>query len=276
MAEHIPNTAIWADGSGTTFQATAEAIAEGIVDFEIGALITVDPEAEVLERVATVNKQYGLDIKPYVVDGQPHKRQTDKSVDEVLEIMDRDGIYNLSLMGGMVLLGNRLIDELNGDVPEQNLPQTIDEARKLLIEDPAGEGFHLPYSFWLDPGIDTPLYRIRNTHPAPTIVTANTHGEGAYRRVIDLRLLKSAQTLHIVGKGIDSGVVVAAHAVTVDLPPKGAPYAVREAAVEKLKKRVMRIEKAHLPLDLNEEFALQALMIAYEKEHQNEEQEGDT
>lgn len=273
MVEHIPNTAVWADGSGSTFEATAEAIGEGIVDFEIGAVITVDGEAGVLDRVRKMNARYGMDIKPYVVDGQVHKRQTEKSVDQVLEIMDNDGIYNLSLMGGLVLLGDRLIEELNGDVPEQNYPQTIDGARKLLVEDPEGEGWYLPREFFLDHGYDTALYRVRNTHPAPTIVTANTHGDGAHQRVIDLRLLESCQTLHVVGKGIDSGLVIATHMVNVDLPSPNASYAALQAAAEKLKKRVMRVEKAHLALDLDQEFALQALMLQHERDEFFDEQD---
>ncbi len=126
-----------------------------------------------------------------------------------------------------------------------------------MVPDSEGHGFHLPADFPRRT-VDTGRYGLTNTHPAPTVVTANTHGFGAHERMVRLRANESAPTYHVVGKGIDTGPIIAAHRFPIDVLPMDASEEAIKQAAGIVNQRGQRIEKAHLPLDV----AMQALRRA--------------
>src|SRR6056297_804526 len=99
-------------------------------------------------------------------------------------------------MGAMVIMGSVLVEELNGDVPEESYPKTLEEVKEILVPDDEGFGYWLPKD-WPHIVDEPGRYGLINTHPAPTIATVNTYGEGASRRIVDLLLRESGQTLHV-------------------------------------------------------------------------------
>lgn len=86
--------------------------------------------------------------------------------------------------------------------------------------------------------LDWPLL---NTPPGILPETAGLMGKDASQRVLNLGLSHNAQTLHWVTEEYDAGDKVAEHLVRV-LPGDDA---------QKLFDRVQRVEKAHLPIDVD-------------------------
>lgn len=248
MAEHIPRVVIWGDGSGSTFRATMDAIHDNIVDFDITGVITTSTEAGILDHVDHANQHYGMDIEPVVVDGQAGRRQPETSQDVVLAFLDRLGTKSLCLMGAMVIIGSNVIHELNGDVPEQDLPKTLEDARRLMVRHDDGN-LYLPADFpHIEPQVER--FGLMNTHPAPTTVTANTHGAGASERMLQLGSSESAVTFHAVGIGIDTGAIAAAHRFPIRVLKPDATTEDLKAEAEVVFRRAQKIEKSHLPIDL--------------------------
>ncbi len=222
MRETTPTIAVLASGSGSTFEAFVHASQEGIVDAEVGLVVCNDPEAGIFERVDRLNKQYGLDIQSEVVNqhlypaGEQERGQTLEESAKICELVHEGRFSLVALMGYMRVIA------AEGDLMRQYgwLPDYEDMY-------PNNRGIYLA--------------RMINTHPGILPATADTYGIHTQERVIELGLAETAQTLHVVAAGVDTGPTIAENRVPVysdDTP-------------EKLFDRVQRIEKAHLPIDIN-------------------------
>lgn len=225
---HRPRIAIFASGSGTTFRAVADAVYEGLADFGISLVITDQENAGVLGKVEEVNRLYKFNIKTEIInkkrypDGRQGRGQTRAEAEATIKALKAHKIDHLSLMGCMRIIAPQVI-ETYGWQPEY--------AQK----DPKHQGLYLA--------------RMSNTHPGILPATTDTYGIHTQEKVLELGLGETAQTLHVVATGVDSGPIIAENRVPVFAP---AHYT-REMAdtPEKLFARVQRIEKAHLPLDLD-------------------------
>lgn len=215
-----PRVAVFASGSGSTFQAVAEAIQQGLVDFDIVLVITDHEDAGVLERVKRLNDSGEFSIQTEVInrkrypDGPQGRGQTQAEAEAMLCALQAHKIDHLALMGCLRIIAQQVI-EAYGWRPEY--------AKK----DPKHQGMYLA--------------RMTNTHPGILPATTDTFGIHTQEQVLALGLDQTAQTFHVVAAGVDKGPVIAQHPVrayATDTP-------------EKLFARVQRIEKAHLPLDLD-------------------------
>lgn len=229
IEQHRPAVIVWGSGSGTTFRAIAEALRDGLVDFDIPLVITDKDDAGILDQVAEVNSWGGRDshIETMVInrqhypDGPQPRGQTLAEAETTCEVLRRHGDAVLLLAGCMRILGDPVLAEF-GWQPEW-ASETLRGAYKT---------------------------RIINTHPGPVPETADLYGVGPSRWVIEAGLPQTAQTLLAVGGPIDGGPVIAAH--WVDVPQyRWEDAASEEAAAQHLFTQVVQpIEKAHLPLDV--------------------------
>jgi phosphoribosylglycinamide formyltransferase-1 len=222
-----PVIAVFASGSGTTFRATADAIAQGLVDFEIGLVITDHADAGVLRQVDEVNELHGFTIKTEVInkrkypEGKQGRGQTVAEAEAMLAALETHHIDHLSLMGCLRIIAPQVI-EAWGWKPEY------------AAKDTEHKGMYFA--------------RLSNTHPGILPATSDTYGISTQTRVLELGLTETAQTFHVVATGVDTGPVIAENKVQAF--PSGV-YPGAEDTPEKLFARVQRIEKAHLPLDLD-------------------------
>jgi phosphoribosylglycinamide formyltransferase-1 len=207
-----PRIAILASGGGTTAEAYFDAIAQGLVDAEVGLVVTNNPDAAVLQRVAKANALFGFDIKTAIINGRTHpegnlgRGQTVEESMAIADLVDSFGIELVALMGYM--------KQVNGPLLER-------------------------YGWKPDSSIFTS--RMLNTHPAPIPETADTFGINASRKVLELGLKESKHTVHVVSAGIDKGPIFAAH--TVPVLPRDTP--------ETLFARLQKVEKERLPYDID-------------------------
>jgi phosphoribosylglycinamide formyltransferase-1 len=184
----IPRVAILSSGSGTTAEAYVRAIHDGIVKAEVGLVIASSFEAGILEKVPYWNRDFGFDIETQIVNelthplGAAERGQTDEESHHIAETVRDRGIGLVALLGYMRIVRGELMEE---------------------------------YGYL--PGIHTSLYQARmvNTHPGPLPETADTYGIGTSQRVLDLGLLASKHTVHVVAPGVDKGPVIVAHDVPV-------------------------------------------------------------
>ena len=229
MSTYIrPRVAVFASGSGSTFQAVAGAVADGLVDFDIVLVISNKADAGVLERVAKLNQSPGFDIKTEIINqhlypGGPQQRgQTLEEVQATLDALQRHKVDHLSLMGCMRIINTKVIEEW-GWRPEY------------AQRNPDNRGVYLS--------------RMTNTHPGILPATTDTYGIHTQEKVLELGLKETAQTLHVVATGVDEGPVLAENRVKVYAPQHFPPELADTP--QTLFDRVQRIEKARLPLDLD-------------------------
>ncbi len=183
-------------------------------------MITDHEDAGVLQRVADINKNYGWNIKTVIINkklcpGGPQPRgQTLDEAKATCEALKANNIDHLTLMGCLRMIGQQVIDEY-GWKPEY------------AKQDPKHKGMYLTH--------------MTNTHPGILPATTDTFGMHTQELVIKLGLKETAHTFHALAAGIDEGPIIAENRVRV--LPGDTP--------EKLFARVQRIEKAHLPLDID-------------------------
>lgn len=209
---HKPNVAILASGEGTTAEAVIHATQDGRLDAEIGVVIGDIQSAGVFERVRQLNKMYNLDIRTLAFpkevfwQGAEGRGITKAQSEAMAGAILREGIGHVSLMGFMQVVRFDLLDEFGwklGDPPENG--------------------------------------KMDNTHPSILPQTADTYGPKASQRVLDLGLLFSAHSYHLVTEGVDTGPVLCSTPVKVELGD----------TKEDLFARVQLIEKAVLPLAMD-------------------------
>lgn len=177
---HIPKVAILASGNGTTADAYARALYEGVVTAEIGVVITNNQNAGIVDRVKRWNRDYGFDTELQVINNHTHPLgnsehgQTDEESEAITETLERVGVGTVALLGYMRIVRGTLLREY---------------------------GYHP----------DEHVGRMINTHPGPLPETANTHGPFTARRVLELGLTESRHTVHQVSASVDAGPIVASH-----------------------------------------------------------------
>lgn len=212
MAErHTPGIAILASGSGSTAEAFIHATQDGRVDAEVGLVICNNPpeKAGVYDRIASLNRQYGLDIETATINSKTHpignygRGQTAEESAAICKKISNGGFAHVALMGYMKRVWGDLLDLY---------------------------GWHEDY-----PSIFQA--RMSNTHPGPLPETEDTYGLHTSERVIKLGLTASKHTVHLVTSGIDKGPVIAEHPVPVE----------SSDTPQDLFDRVQVVEKAALP-----------------------------
>lgn len=223
---HRPSIAVLATGEvgggGSTLKEFVEATQKGIVDADVGLVICNLTDSGVFDKVADLNAEYGLDIETQYINQYTHpggKQERGQTLEEsaaICEIIAKGNFTLVALMGYMRIVA------AEGDLMKEYgwLPE-FDES------DPFQLG----------------VYRARmiNTHPGILPATADTYGIHAQERVLELGLTETAQTLHAVAAEVDAGPIIAENRVPV--LPGDDP--------QKLFDRVQRIEKAHLPIDID-------------------------
>lgn len=245
-----PNIVLWGDGAGSTARSIIDAVHDGKVNFNVTGIITTKANAGILQHAKNAQDEHGMDIAILIVKGQPGKRQTEAEQIKILQFMTARGAHTLVLVGALVIMGKLLVGELNGEIPEESYPKTLAAAQAIMIPNKDGFSYWLPKSF-LNSSIKEPRFGLLNSHPAPTIVTANTWGVRAQRRLVDLRSRQGGHTLHVVGYDIDTGPTIAAHVFEINpLRPEASERAIQTAAV-KIFKQAQTVEKANLAQDID-------------------------
>lgn len=211
---HVPKVAIMVSGSGSTAEAFIHATQDGRVDAEVGLIVCNNPpeKAAVYQRVVALNDRYGLQIETRHISGETHPKgsqgrgQTLAESEAIAELLIKGRFDHVAMMGYMRIVRGALLEEY-GWKPEFS---SIYQAR------------------------------MTNTHPGPLPETRDTYGIHASKRVLDLGLVASTHTFHLVAAGVDEGPILAEHPVEVaagDSP-------------ESLFERVQTVEKAALPYAL--------------------------
>jgi phosphoribosylglycinamide formyltransferase-1 len=226
---HRPRVAVFASGHGTTFRAVADAVHDGLADFEIALLICDHDDVGVLDHAKEVNRLYGMNIKVEIINkkrypgGARRRGQTTEEAEATLRVLEENNIDHVALIGFWRIVGPEVTAEY-GWTPE------------FAAKDPKHRGLYLA--------------RMSNTHPGILPATTDTYGVPAQAKVLELGLKETAHTLLVVTSGgIDDGPVIAENRVPVFAPGK-YPSKLADTP-EKLFARVQRVEKAHLPLDLD-------------------------
>lgn len=202
MMERI---AILASGEGTTTEAFIRTARLYEMDIEVGLVISNNPEPGVFKRVEQLNQEDGLDIPVEYISAETHPQGAgDKGEQTISESEAILEKINEKDIGLVLLLGY------------------MRKVRGPLLE--CGP-------------------TILNTHPGPLPQTAGMHdGLAIQEYVLKSRLDCSAQTLHVVDEGYDTGSLVATNKVIVsehDTPPL-------------LYEKVRGTEKRCLPFDVQD------------------------
>jgi phosphoribosylglycinamide formyltransferase-1 len=213
---HKPRVAILASGSGSTAEAFIHATQDGRADAEVGLVICNKPpdQAGIYDRIGRLNKQYGLDIETAYMsrqqypDGPANRGQSLEESAAICRKIAAGAYDHVALMGYMIIVRGDLMDE---------------------------------YGYRPDEHKSAYQARMSNTHPGPLPETEDTFGPGASQKVLELGLMTSKHTFHLVAPDVDKGPVIAEHPVEV-LP---------EDTAATLFERVQIAEKAALPYALD-------------------------
>lgn len=211
-----PRVALLASGGGTTAEAFITATQDGRVNAEVGLVICNNPpgKAGVYDRIAQLNKQYGLDIQTLHISSRTHpggavkRGQTNEESTAICDAVSRDGAALIALMGYMKMVRGDLVEEYG----------------------------YLPHFRSVYEG------RMINTHPGPLPETEDTFGIHTSERVLELGMRASRHTVHMVAPGVDRGPIIAEHPVPV----------LSDDTPEDLFNRMQHMEKALLPFVIND------------------------
>ncbi len=210
----MTNVAILASGNGSTAEALIRDLRARELPIDVRVVICNNPDAYVLERIANLNTELGLDIDTVVINSQTQPgaehavrgQQTSEEQAAILEQLQHHDIDLVLLLGYMKKIGPLLLDKY---------------------------GWQSGY---------TSIYQARmlNTHPGLFPATIGTHGLGAQAYTIENGLPEGGQTLHVVASEYDTGPNVTEHRVRVE--PDDTP--------ETLFARVQAVEKEHIAADV--------------------------
>lgn len=220
---HRSGIAILASGGGSTAEAFIHATQEGIVDAEVGLVICDKEDAGIFGRIARLNSRYGLDIQTRLVNdklfpkGRQARGQTLGEAEAICRMVSTGEFSLIALMGYMKII------TVKGD-----LMQEFGWRQDYAKSHPESNGIFLA--------------RMLNTHPGILPATADTYGINTQKRVLDLGLMRTAHTVHAVAAGVDEGPIFASNEVPV-YPDEDTPQILFD--------RVQRVEKAHLPIDID-------------------------
>lgn len=172
-----PGIAVLASGSGSTVEAFVHATEAGIVDAQVGLVISNNSTAGVFNRIRRLNRQYGLSIRTKHISGLTHPCGSGKRGEQSLAESEaiaaelyKESFALVALMGYMKKIRGALLD------------------------------------------IGLPVV---NTHPGPLPQTKGLFGVHVQEAVLEQGLDYSAQTFHLVAEEYDDGPVIAVHRVPV-------------------------------------------------------------
>lgn len=212
-----PRIAILASGGGTTAEAFVRAGAAGQIDAAVGLVICNNKHAGVFQRVADLNKEFGLDIQTAFVNGKTHPAKPGEKVrlgdqtqaeEAAITQLIKDGGFDLvALMGYMKRVGSGLVHEF-GWRPEYAQPE-----QAMMV----------------------------NTHPGLLPETKGLYGIHVQEYVLRNKLAHGGQTLHVVAEDYDDGPTIAEHKIAVK--PGDTP--------ETFFDNVQKVEKQYLPMDID-------------------------
>jgi len=169
-----PRIAILASGGGTTAEAFIRADQRHEINVDVGLVIVSRKEAGIFQRIADLNKEFGLNIQTVLINHNTHPAAHGENVAAGCQTAAEEaailatllgGSYDLvALMGYMKKVGPALIEAFG----------------------------------WL------PIYksafqaRMLNTHPGLLPDTKGFYGEHIQQYVLDHHLPYGGQTLHVV------------------------------------------------------------------------------
>ncbi|MCA9327667.1 hypothetical protein KDA14_04020 [Candidatus Saccharibacteria bacterium] len=208
--------AVLASGSGSTAEALIRDLQTQDYPYEVRLVITNNPDAFVLQRIANLNEEFGLDIRTAVISSstQPsaaaavHGEQTSEEQEALLALLKENHIDLVVLLGYMKHIGKRLTDAYGWQTNFTSVYQA----------------------------------RMLNTHPGLLPETKGLYGIHVQEAVVERHLPEAGQTLHVVAEAYDEGPVVTEHRIKVS--PDETP--------EELFARVQLTEKAHIAADIAE------------------------
>ncbi len=227
-----PSIAILASGSGTTAEAFIRAGQRGEINVDVDLVICSRRDAGIFQRVANLNREFGLHIECILINYKTHPaahgehvgqgEQTSGEEAAILAALLAGNFDLVALMGYMKRIGPHLIEAFG----------------------------------WLPEYTSAFQARMVNTHPGLLPDTKGFYGQQIQQYVLDHHLPYAGQTLHVVSEDYDAGPIIAEHKVPVE-PGDTA---------ESLFARVQTVEKQYVPRD-TEDFikARQAYMLS-EKE----------
>jgi len=111
-----PRLAVFASGAGTTFRAVADAIHNGLVDFDISLVISDREDAGVLEQVDEVNRLYNFAINKKIIsrerypDGPQGRGQTQAEAEATCNALRDHRIDHLALIGCLRIIAPQVIE----------------------------------------------------------------------------------------------------------------------------------------------------------------------
>lgn len=220
---HKPNVAILASGEGTTAEAFILAMVGGQVDVEVPLVIRNNRLAGISSKVTFLKRVHKLDIENLYISSKQYPTRLG-------EVVER---------GQTLWESERICEELG---KRQIAHVALMGYMQVVTGDLLDEYGYLPEHKSIYQG------RMSNTHPGPLPLTAGLYGVHASEKVLASRRKTSEHTVHLVAKDVDRGPIIARHRVLVK--PGDSPAA--------LFKRVQRVEKASLPLDIDWFLELQA------------------
>lgn len=213
-----PRIAVLASGGGTTVEAFIRADQRGEINVAVGLVIVSRKNAGVFERIANLNREFGLNIDCILINHTTHPAAYGENVEPGGQTAGEEaailaavlgGSYDLvALMGYMKKIGSNLIETFGWQPHYQSIFQA----------------------------------KMVNTHPGLLPDTAGFYGERIQQYVLDHKLPYGGQTLHVVSSDYDAGPIIAEHKVAIE-PGDTA---------ETLFARVQATEKQYLPKDIED------------------------
>lgn len=101
--------AVFASGSGTNFEAIAEACKDAVIDAEVALLVCDKPGARVVERA----ERYGIPVFSFNPKDYPSKAAYES---EIVELLDYAKVDLVCLAGYMRIVGETLLNPYRGRI----------------------------------------------------------------------------------------------------------------------------------------------------------------
>jgi phosphoribosylglycinamide formyltransferase-1 len=211
-----PHIAVLASGGGTTAEAFIRAGQKGQINVDVGLVIVSRQDAGIFQRIADLNKEFGLNIECILINHKTHPAAQTEHVEKGHQTAGEElAILAALLAGNFDLVASMGYMKLNG-------PRLVEAF-----------GWRSDY---------TSIYQARmvNTHPGLLPETKALYGRQIQQYVLDRHLPYGGQTLHLTAEKYDEGPVIAEHKVPVE-PGDTA---------DSLFERVQAVEKKYLPHDI--------------------------
>jgi phosphoribosylglycinamide formyltransferase-1 len=213
-----PRIAVLASGGGTTVEAFIRADQRGEINVDVGLVIASRKQAGVFDRIAALNREFGLDVRCILINHLTHPASIGEDVGRgaqtaaeeaaIIAALLSEPFELIALMGYMKKIGSDLIETFG----------------------------------WLPSYKSAFQAKMVNTHPGLLPDTKGMYGEQIQQYVLDHKLPYGGQTLHAVSDEYDAGPIIAEHKVPVE-PGDTA---------ESLFARVQAVEKQNLPKDIED------------------------